>query len=171
MVVVMGTDATSEQVDAVVTRVSNAGGDAFVSRGVSRTIIGLVGDVDQLHTLDLRGMPGVTDVVRISAPYKLVSRQHHPHMTTVYVGDARVPIGPDTFTLAAGPCAVETPEQTLEAAQYGTHCRGDVVTRRGVQAPNVAVRVPGPGRSRLPNSRGRSIGDRLACRHRSRRRS
>ncbi|HUV47837.1 MAG TPA: 3-deoxy-7-phosphoheptulonate synthase, partial [Actinomycetes bacterium] len=77
MVVVMGTDATSEQVDAVVTRVADAGGDAFVSRGVSRTIIGLVGDVDQLHTLDLRGMPGVTDVVRISAPYKLVSRQHH----------------------------------------------------------------------------------------------
>lgn len=116
MVVVMSPDATDAQVSAVVTRVEDAGGEAFVSRGVSRTIVGLVGDVDRFHALDLRGMLGVSDVVRISAPYKLVSRQHHPQMTTVYVGKRRVPIGPDTFTLIAGPCAVETPGQTLEAA-------------------------------------------------------
>ncbi|MFZ0324814.1 MAG: 3-deoxy-7-phosphoheptulonate synthase [Actinomycetes bacterium] len=116
MVVVMSPDATDAQVSAVVTRVEDAGGEAFVSRGVSRTIVGLVGDVDRFHALDLRGMLGVSDVVRISAPYKLVSRQHHAQMTTVYVGKRRVPIGPDTFTLIAGPCAVETPGQTLEAA-------------------------------------------------------
>ena len=51
----------------------------------------------------------------LSDPYKLVSRQHHPDRSTVWVRG--VPIGPDTFTLAAGPCAVETPEQTLEAAR------------------------------------------------------
>ena len=116
MVVVMSPSATDEQVGAVVARVEDAGGEAFVSRGVSRTIVGLVGDVDRFHALDLRSMLGVSDVVRISAPYKLVSRQHHPQMTTVYVGERRVPIGPDTFTLIAGPCAVETPGQTLEAA-------------------------------------------------------
>ena len=68
MVVVMGTDATPEQIDAVVARVTDQGGDAFVSRGVSRTIIGLIGDVDQFHSLDLNAMPGVADVVRISSP-------------------------------------------------------------------------------------------------------
>ena len=63
MVVVMSTDATPEQIDAVVARVTDGGGDAFVSRGVSRTIIGLVGDVELFHSLELSAMPGVTDVV------------------------------------------------------------------------------------------------------------
>jgi 3-deoxy-7-phosphoheptulonate synthase len=137
MVVVMSTDASDEQIDAVVTRVADAGGDAFVSRGVNRTIIGLIGDVEQFQTLDLRGMPGVSDVVRISSSYKLVSRQHHPQMSTVFVGDARVPIGPDTFTLAAGPCAVETPEQTLEAANMA-RAAGATLLRGGAYKPRTS---------------------------------
>ena len=76
MVVVMAAEAGAAEVDGVVELVRGAGGDAFVSRGVSRTIVGLVGDIDQLDTLNLRGMPGVSDVVRITAPYKLVSREH-----------------------------------------------------------------------------------------------
>src|SRR2546423_3210488 len=115
MVVVMAPDATAEDIDAVVATVQAAGGSAFVSRGVHRTIVGLVGDVQQFETLNLRGLTGVTDVVRISTPYKLVSRDHHKAMSTVTV--AGVPIGPGTFTLIAGPCAVETPEQTLAAAR------------------------------------------------------
>ena len=71
MVVVMTAEAGEAEVEGVVELVRGAGGDAFVSRGVSRTIVGLVGDIDQLDTLNLRGMPGVSDVVRITAPYKL----------------------------------------------------------------------------------------------------
>ena len=115
MVVVMAPGATAEELDAVVRTVQEAGGSAFVSRGVHRTIVGLVGDVEQFESLNLQAYPGVADVVRISAPYKLVSRENHPAMSTVSVSG--VPIGPDTFTLIAGPCAVETPEQTLAAAQ------------------------------------------------------
>ena len=115
MVVVMSPEAESAQVDAVVAQVETAGGEAFVSRGVNRTIIGLVGDVDRFETLNLRAMAGVADVVRISAPYKLVSRENHAERSTVRVGG--VPIGPGHLTLMAGPCAVETPEQTLEAAR------------------------------------------------------
>lgn len=137
MVVVMSPDATDEQIDAVVTVVRDAGGDAFVSRGVSRTIVGLVGDVDRFASLNLRGLDGVGDVVRISAPYKLVSRQHHPAMTTVYVGDKRVPIGPDTFTLVAGPCAVETADQTLEAAQMA-QAAGAALLRGGAYKPRTS---------------------------------
>jgi 3-deoxy-7-phosphoheptulonate synthase len=74
MVVVMTAEAGETEVDGVVDRVRAAGGDAFVSRGMSRTIVGLVGDVDHLGTLNLRGMPGVSDVVRISAPYKHTAR-------------------------------------------------------------------------------------------------
>jgi 3-deoxy-7-phosphoheptulonate synthase len=137
MVVVMSTEATTDEVAAVVTRVKSAGGDAFVSRGVSRTIVGLVGDVDHFRSLNLLSMPGVSEVVRISAPYKLVSRQHHPDMSTVFVGEARVPIGPDTFTLAAGPCAVETPEQTLEAAHMAK-AAGATLLRGGAYKPRTS---------------------------------
>jgi 3-deoxy-7-phosphoheptulonate synthase len=114
MVVVMRPGAASEEIEAVVARVEQAGGEAFVSRGVQRTIVGLVGDIAAFQTLNLRAMPGVGEVVRVSKPYKLVSRENHPEATTVSVGG--VPIGPDTFTLIAGPCAVETPDQTLQAA-------------------------------------------------------
>src|SRR5271168_3526567 len=114
MVVVMAAEAGAAEVDGVVELVRGAGGDAFVSKGVSRTIVGLVGDIDQLDALNLRGMPGVSDVVRISAPYKLVSREHHRERSVVRV--AGVPIGPDTLTVIAGPCAVETAEQTLASA-------------------------------------------------------
>jgi len=102
----MSPGATAEEIDAVVHTVQAAGGSAFVSRGVHRTIIGLVGDVEQFESLNLRAYGGVSEVVRISTPYKLVSRDNHPATSTVNV--AGVDIGPDTFTLIAGPCAVET---------------------------------------------------------------
>jgi len=114
MVVVMAPEATQADVDTIVDLVQTAGGEAFVSRGVARTIIGLVGDVDQFGTLNLRSRAGVGDVVRISVPYKLVSREHHPSRSVITVGG--VPIGPDTVTVIAGPCTVETPEQTLASA-------------------------------------------------------
>src|SRR5260370_33430508 len=114
MVVVMAAEAGETEVDGVVDRVRSAGGDAFVSRGKSRTIIGLVGDVDHLDTLNLRGMPGVSDVARTSAPYKLVSREHHRERSVIRV--AAVPIGPDTLTLLPGPRAAAPAEQALAAA-------------------------------------------------------
>ena len=132
MVVVMAAEAGETEVDGVVDRVRAAGGDAFVSRGMSRTIVGLVGDVDQLDTLNLRGMPGVSDVVRISAPYKLVSREHHRERSVIRV--AGVPIGPDTLTVIAGPCAVETAEQTLASALMA-RAAGASLLRGGAYKP------------------------------------
>jgi len=119
MVVVMAPDATDEDVAQIVARVEEVGGSASVSKGLTRTIIGLVGDIASFHHLNLRTMRGVADVHRISDPYKLVSRQHHAERSTVWIGSAgrRVPIGPGTFTLVAGPCVIETAELTLEAAR------------------------------------------------------
>jgi 3-deoxy-7-phosphoheptulonate synthase len=135
VVVVMRPGAAPEEVDAVVRRVETAGGSAFVSRGVQRTIIGLVGDVVAFQGLNLRAMPGVGEVVRVSKPYKLVSREHHPEATTVEVGG--VPIGPGTFTLIAGPCAVETPEQTLAAAEMAKGA-GATLLRGGAYKPRTS---------------------------------
>jgi 3-deoxy-7-phosphoheptulonate synthase len=114
MVVVMAPHATEGHMAAVMGRVRAAGGDAFVARGRARTIIGVIGEVDQFESLNLRNLEGVADVVRISTPYKLVSREHYPDRSVIMVGG--VPIGPDTMTVIGGPCAVETAEQTLAAA-------------------------------------------------------
>src|SRR6476659_2339837 len=127
--------ASAEDVGNVVARVEAAGGEAFVSSGVTRTIIGLVGDIESFAGLNLRGMAGVADVMRVSAPYKLVSRTNHPQMSTVLVGG--VPIGPDTFTLIAGPCAVETPQQTLEAAEMAK-AAGATLLRGGAYKPRTS---------------------------------
>ncbi|MEP7026886.1 MAG: 3-deoxy-7-phosphoheptulonate synthase, partial [Actinomycetota bacterium] len=104
-------------------------------RGVSRTIIGLVGDVEQFGTLNLRSRPGVGDVVRITVPYKLVSREHHPSRSVIDVGG--VQIGPGTLTVIAGPCSVETPEQTLESARMAM-AAGASILRGGAFKPRTS---------------------------------
>lgn len=135
MVVVMASDATDADVESVVARVEEAGGSAFVSRGVERTIVGLVGDVERFYALNLRALPGVSDVVRISVPFKLVSNEHHAQRSTVSV--AGVPIGPDTFTFIAGPCAVESYGQTLESAQMAA-AAGATLLRGGAFKPRTS---------------------------------
>ncbi|MEV0584717.1 3-deoxy-7-phosphoheptulonate synthase [Nonomuraea sp. NPDC050310] len=135
MVIVMGQDATSGDVEAVVAVVEAAGVEAFVSRGVQRTIVGLVGDVSQLGAVNLRGMRGVADAVRITTPHKLVSRDNHPDRSTVHVGG--VPIGPGSVTLIAGPCAVETHQQTLDAARMA-QTAGATLLRGGAFKPRTS---------------------------------
>ncbi|MBO0827849.1 MAG: 3-deoxy-7-phosphoheptulonate synthase [Streptosporangiales bacterium] len=135
MVVVMDAEATDEDVARVADTVRAAGGEAFVSRGVARTIVGLVGDVEHFDRLDLRTLPGVADVVRISVPYKLVSREHHKERSTIHVGG--VPIGPGRFTLVAGPCAVEDARQTFEAADMAK-AAGASLLRGGAFKPRTS---------------------------------
>ena len=135
MVIVMSPDATEGQLNEVVANVEGAGASAFVSRGVTRTIIGVVAGEEILETLDAARIPGVAEVVRITAPYKLVSHENHPRTSTVHVGG--VPIGPDTVTLIAGPCAVETPEQTLESARMAQRA-GAALLRGGAFKPRTS---------------------------------
>ncbi|NUK08376.1 3-deoxy-7-phosphoheptulonate synthase [Streptomyces lunaelactis] len=135
MVIVMSPQATASDLATVVALVETAGGEAFVSRGMSRTVVGLVGDLDQFGTLNLGAMRGVAQVVRISVPYKLISRQSHPDRSIVRVGG--VSIGPGTTTLIAGPCAVETPQQTLRAAQMA-RAAGATLLRGGAFKPRTS---------------------------------
>ena len=135
MVVVMAPEATAQDINAIVELVRTAGGEAFVSRGVSRTIVGLVGDIEQFDAPNLRSLRGVLDVVRISVPYKLVSRENHPDRSVVRVGG--VPIGPDTLTVIAGPCAVETPEQALRSAHMAK-AAGAALLRGGAYKPRTS---------------------------------
>ena len=131
----MAPGATDSDVAGVVAHIEAHQGQAFVSRGVMRTIVGVVGTEDVLETLDAQGLPGVAETMRITAPYKLVSAQNHAKRTTIRVGG--VPIGPETFTLIAGPCAVETPEQTLEAARMAKRA-GATLLRGGAYKPRTS---------------------------------
>ncbi|OOC54700.1 MULTISPECIES: 3-deoxy-7-phosphoheptulonate synthase [Nocardiopsis] len=135
MVIVMAPDATSDNIGDLVELVASAGGEAYVTRGVSRTIIGLVGDVERFQDLGLAAKPGVSDVLRISVPYKLVSRENHDSRSVVSVRG--VPIGGDNVTVIAGPCAVETPEQTLAAARMALEA-GASLLRGGAYKPRTS---------------------------------
>ncbi|PZS34061.1 MAG: 3-deoxy-7-phosphoheptulonate synthase [Pseudonocardiales bacterium] len=135
MVIVMAPGASDTDIAEVVAHIDVHGGQAFVSRGVTRTIIGVVGTEEVLETLDADGLPGVAETMRITAPYKLVSAQNHARRSTVRVGG--VPIGPDTFTFIAGPCAVETAEQTLESAWMAKRA-GASLLRGGAYKPRTS---------------------------------
>ena len=133
MVVVMKRDASEADVEAVAERVRAAGGEAFVSRGTVHTIIGLVGDSERFQAIPWKQLPGVDHVIQVGKPYKMVAADLHPAPTTVNVGPT--PVGRGTFTLIAGPCAVESEEQALLAtkaakAAGATVLRGDVYKPR-----------------------------------------
>jgi 3-deoxy-7-phosphoheptulonate synthase len=135
MVVVMKVGATEPEIEAVVERVTEAGGDAFVSRGRYRTIIGLVGDTARFQEMPLATLPGVDHVVRVGKPYKLVARELHPASTEVRAGPAT--IGRDAVTVIAGPCAVETEEQALESARAARDA-GATILRGGAYKPRTS---------------------------------
>lgn len=135
MVVVMRSGASDADADKVVRAVRELGGESFVSRGKHQTIIGLVGDIPQVAELPLHAFPGVEDVIRVSKPYKLVSVDAQARPSSVSVGDAV--IGHETVTLIAGPCAVETPEQTLLACRMAKEA-GAKVLRGGAYKPRTS---------------------------------
>jgi len=135
MVVVMRGSASGADIDKVVKAIADVGGGSFVSRGKNQTIIGLVGDLTHFSELPLHAFPGVEDVIRVSKPYKLVSIETQPRPSTVTVGD--VPIGRDTVTLLAGPCAVETEDQTADACRMAKEA-GAAILRGGAYKPRTS---------------------------------
>jgi 3-deoxy-7-phosphoheptulonate synthase len=133
MVVVMKPDATDADIATVEEKVRNAGGEAFVSRGTVHTVIGLVGDTSRFQAIPFEQLSGVDHVIQVGKPYKMVARGLHPQPTMVKVGTT--PVGRDTFTIIAGPCAVESEEQAMIAtkaakAAGATILRGDVYKPR-----------------------------------------
>jgi len=109
MVISMRHDATEEQIQSVIKRLEELNLDAHRSTGHDRTVIGAIGDTSQLDTRDFEVMEGVDEVVRISAPYKVASREFKPDNTVIRIGD--VTIGGREVVVMAGPCAVESGPQ------------------------------------------------------------
>jgi len=109
MVVVMQERASEDQIEKVVAHLVGLGMDVHRSTGVSRTVLGAVGDDRQVDPRLIEMLDGVTEVLRVTEPYKLASRAFKPEGTVVTVGDVR--IGGDEVIVIAGPCSAENEEQ------------------------------------------------------------
>jgi len=115
VLIVMDRTATAEDVGRVVSAAERLGLKAHPIPGVQRTAIGLTGNKGTIGPAAFENLPGVLEVIRVSHPYKLVSREFHPEDSVVAVGG--VPVGGTALTVIAGPCAVESREQILAVAR------------------------------------------------------
>src|ERR1700738_3041954 len=116
MMIIMKPTATEQDIQAVIDRVRDVGARTHISRGDEITVIGAIGDREHVRRLELDGSPGVDRVVPILKPYKLASTQiKHGERSVLEIGGRK--IGGTNFSLIAGPCTVESREQTLETAR------------------------------------------------------
>ena len=149
MMIVMKPSATHEEVQAVVDRVQSVGARAHVIDGDQLTVIGAIGDSELVARLEFDGTPGVDHMVPISKPYKLASSQiKHGRRTVLEIAGRK--IGGEHFAMIAGPCTIESREQTLETAP-------DRRRRRRDDCSAAAPTSRGPRRTRSGGS------DRRVC--------
>jgi 3-deoxy-7-phosphoheptulonate synthase len=139
MMIVMKETATEDEIGSVVEKIERAGALAHRSQGARVTIIGAIGDVEQdanVESLGLEGQPGVDRVVPILKPYKLASSQMRHGERTVLDVEGRK-IGGEHFALIAGPCTIETREQTLTTAEVVKDA-GATLFRGGAYKPRTS---------------------------------
>ena len=116
MMIVMQDAASEDQIAHIIQRIEDAGAKAHVVRGEFMTVIGAIGDDRELvASMALEGEPGVEKVLPILKPFKLVSREFHREDRVLEIAGRK--IGGEHFALIAGPCTVETREQTMETAR------------------------------------------------------
>jgi 3-deoxy-7-phosphoheptulonate synthase len=115
MIIVLKPHATKRDADRILARIEALGLKTLHMPGAERTVLGAIGDERVIAQLRLESDPLVEGVKPILAPYKLVSRELHPHDTIVDVGG--MPVGGDRFVVFAGPCAIESLEQTRETGR------------------------------------------------------
>src|SRR5687768_10480643 len=116
MLVVMQHDATQSDVDRVVRTIEELGYEARPMPGAQRTAIGVVGNDGRIDGTRVQALPGVLEVIYVTAPYKQVSREWRPENSVVTIAPG-VTIGSTEVPLIAGPCSVESEHQILTAAR------------------------------------------------------
>ncbi|MDR3687221.1 MAG: 3-deoxy-7-phosphoheptulonate synthase [Coriobacteriia bacterium] len=132
MLVVMRDHASQETIDHVVDILREHGAEAHLSQGEVKTIIGVIGEREIIYTLELEGLPGVEEVIRVLKPYKLVTREFQPEDTVVRIG--RSTIGGGAIAVIAGPCSIESEEQMMAAAE-AIAASGATMLRGGAYKP------------------------------------
>ena len=137
MIIVMKPDSTAEKLDAVVAKIKGFNLQAHLIEGDNQTIVGVVGlplppTLDEAFSI----MPGVQNVLRVSKKYKLAGWDFHPNKTVIDLGDG-VTIGGDSISLMAGPCSVESEEQTMSTAR-AVKAAGATILRGGAFKPRTS---------------------------------
>ena len=116
MLIVMHRNATSKQISAVITAVEKMGLQASSIPGSERTAIGVLGNKGYVDDLSIRDLSGVKDVIHVSKPYKMVSRDFHPRPTIIKIDQVEIGEGRSPVVIA-GPCAVESENQIIKTAR------------------------------------------------------
>jgi 3-deoxy-7-phosphoheptulonate synthase len=136
MVIVMQEGATDEQIQRVIDRIVSSGFDVHRSTGASHTVLGAVGVHRDFDHRDFELLEGVREVVRITQPFKLASRQFKPQGTIIDLGRG-VTIGGAEIAMAAGPCSVESEEQINAVAEVVAQA-GAKILRAGAFKPRTS---------------------------------
>lgn len=132
MIAITSNHIAEERLQEIVQHIEKHGVKAHVSRGMDRTVIGIIGQADGQLAEQLRGMKEVENVIKISKSYKLASRDFHPDNTVIKVKD--VEIGGENIVVMGGPCAVENAEQIDEIARL-VKLAGGQILRGGAFKP------------------------------------
>ncbi|MFH1485618.1 MAG: 3-deoxy-7-phosphoheptulonate synthase [Chloroflexota bacterium] len=135
MIVVMKRGSSDKEIADVLDRLAGLGFTGHLSQGVERTVIGVVGQTYPELKDSLERLAGVDEIVPISRPFKLSSREFKPENSVIEVGPVR--IGSDKLVVMAGPCAVETEEQVLATAQAVKEAGADIL-RGGAFKPSTS---------------------------------
>jgi len=115
MIVVVNSNAQKEQFDNLITWIESQNVRVHISSGEYQTVLGLIGDTSRIDTELLEGLDIVTQVTRVTEPFKNANRKFHPENTVIDCGGVK--IGDGHFGIIAGPCSIESEEQIIEVAQ------------------------------------------------------
>lgn len=135
MIIVMKPNAPEQSVSAVLKTVTDNGLRTHLSQGEEVTIIGVVGDKTRLDKSTVLSMQDVDKIVNVTESYKLANKKFHPDPTVIRL--PHTTIGPDTLTVMAGPCAIESREQIHEAAK-AVSASGATLLRGGAFKPRTS---------------------------------
>jgi 3-deoxy-7-phosphoheptulonate synthase len=137
MIIIMKHDATDEQINHVTDKLKSLGFGVHLSKGIERTVIGAIGDKRLLVSENIQVLPGVSELVPISKPYKLVSREFKTEDTVVKISE-NVSIGAGMpLAVIAGPCSVESKDQIISTAK-AIKAAGASALRGGAYKPRTS---------------------------------
>lgn len=135
MIIILRADVSNADVQAIERKIEAMGMSSHVSRGIQRTVIGIIGDESKVDKEAFEAFPFVENVIRVMKPYKIVARESHHADTVINVGG--IPIGGNTVQIIGGPCSVETPDQMAKAAE-GVAAAGCRLMRGGAFKPRTS---------------------------------
>ncbi|MBL8123461.1 MAG: 3-deoxy-7-phosphoheptulonate synthase [Pyrinomonadaceae bacterium] len=115
MLIVMKPDATQSEIDRVLEIIGKLGYRGHAMPGETRTAIGITGNKGSVDPAHFENLPGVADAIRVTKPYKLISKDLRPEKSAIKVGNAY--IGDGSLAMIAGPCAVESADQVFKVAE------------------------------------------------------